>query len=366
MSHILALIAGLVLLLAGAEMMVRGASRMAVTLGIAPLIVGLTIVAFGTSSPELAVGVQSALSGEADIALGNTIGSSIFNILVILGLSATIAPLVVAQQLVRFDVPLMIGISMLVYLLGLDGRIGRLEGAVLAAGLFAYLVFVFRKSREESRAIREEYAQEFGQGRCCGWRSWLFNIGLVIAGLALLVTGSKWLVDGAVSVARAAGVSELIIGLTLVAAGTSLPEAATSVVAALRGERDIAVGNAVGSNIFNILSVLGLTSLVARGGIGVPQPALAFDIPVMIAVAVATFPIFFTGNRIARWEGWLFLGAYGAYLAYVLLDATQHDALPLFSTAMLIFVLPLIAVTLLVLLVREMRAARPPGRRVRE
>jgi cation:H+ antiporter len=365
MSDAAALIAGLVLLLAGAEMMVRGASRMAVALGIAPLIVGLTIVAFGTSSPELAVGVQSALSGEADIALGNTIGSSIFNILVILGLSAVITPLVVAQQLVRFDVPLMVGISILVYLLGWDGRISRLEGAVLAAGLFAYLVFVFRKGRQESQAVQEEYAQEFGQ-RCCGWRSWLLNIGLVIAGLALLVTGSKWLVDGAVSLARAAGLSELIIGLTLVAAGTSLPEAATSVVAALRGERDIAVGNAVGSNIFNILSVLGLTSLVARGGIGVPQPALAFDIPVMIAVAVATFPVFFTGNRIARWEGWLFLGAYGAYLAYVLLDATQHDALPLFSTAMLVFVLPLIAVTLLVLLVREMRIVRRPVRPVRK
>jgi cation:H+ antiporter len=362
----LTLAAGLVLLLAGAEMMVRGASRMAIALGIAPLIVGLTIVAFGTSSPELAVGVRSALTGEADIALGNTVGSSIFNILVILGLSAVITPLVVAQQLVRFDVPLMVGCSILVYALGWDGRISRLEGAALAAGLFAYLGFLFRKSRQESQAVREEYAQQFGQERCCGWQSWLRNVGLFIVGFVLLIVGSSWLVDGAASLARAAGVSELIIGLTVVAAGTSLPEAATSVVAALRGERDIAVGNAVGSNIFNILSVLGLTSLVAPGGIGVPSPALAFDIPVMIAVAVATFPIFFTGNRIARWEGWLFLGAYGAYLAYVLLDATQHDALPLFSTAMLIFVLPFIGVTLLVLLVREVRALRQPIRRARE
>jgi cation:H+ antiporter len=350
------LAAGLALLIVGAELVVRGASRLATAIGISPLIVGLTVVAFGTSAPELAVSIQSALAGEADIALGNVVGSNIFNILVILGLSAAIAPLVVAQQLVRLDVPLMIGVSLLALLLGLDGRIGRPEGGLMVAGLIAYTIFLMRKSRQESQEIKDEYKQEFGDGPLTGIWPWLLNVALVIGGLGMLVLGSRWLVSSAVSLAQALGLSELIIGLTIVAAGTSLPEVATSVIAALRGERDIAAGNVIGSNIFNLLSVLGLTSLLAAGGVGVPGPALAFDIPVMIAVAVAALPIFFTGNVIARWEGWLFLGYYVAYTAYLILDAVQHDALPTFSMVMLAFVVPLTALTLVVLVVREVRA----------
>ena len=358
MNTILLLMAGLALLVIGAEALVRGASRMAASVGISPLVIGLTVVAFGTSSPELAVSVQSAYAGQANIAFGNVVGSNIFNVLFILGISAAITPLVVAQQLVRLDVPLMIGVSLLVYLLGWNGEINRLEGGMLFAGMIAYTAFSIRQSRKESQQVRDEYAAEFGGGATRGVRQAILNLALVVAGLGLLILGARWLVDSAVSLAQAMGLSELIIGLTIIAAGTSMPEVATSIVAAIRGERDIAVGNVVGSNIFNLLAVLGLTSLVAPDGVPVPAPALAFDLPVMIAVAFACLPIFFTGFRVARWEGWLFLTYYALYVLYLTLVTTQHDALPLFSSALLLFVVPLTALTLLVLVVRERRARR--------
>ena len=360
-SIFLFLIAGLVLLIAGAELLVRGAARLAAAFGISPLVIGLTVVAFGTSSPELAVSLQSAAAGQADIALGNVVGSNIFNVLFILGISAAIIPLVVAQQLVRLDVPIMIGISVLVYLFGLNGQIGRLEGALLFAGIVAYTLFLIRQSRKESKEIQDEYAKEYGDGQPRATRQYIVNAVFVVAGLALLILGARWLVDSAVSLAQALGLSELIIGLTIVAAGTSMPEVATSIVAAVRGERDIAVGNVVGSNIFNILAVLGLSSVLAPNGISVSAPALAFDIPVMIAVAVACLPIFFTGFKVARWEGWLFLAYYAIYVLYLILDATQHDALPLFSTAMLLFVVPITVLTLGVFVVRDVRRRKAQG-----
>jgi cation:H+ antiporter len=344
---------GLAVLVFGAELLVRGATRLAGALGIAPLIIGLTVVAFGTSAPELAVSIKSAFAGQADIALGNVVGSNIFNVLFILGVSALITPLVVAQQLVRLDVPLMIGVSVLVLLLGLDGQIGRLDGGLLFAGLIGYTLFLIRQSRRENAAVQAEYAQEYPTGRLKSTQ-WLLNLILLLAGFGLLVVGSRWLVDGAVTLARQFGVSELIIGLTIVAAGTSLPEVATSVVASLRGERDIAVGNVVGSNLFNLMSVLGVTGLVAPHGISVPAAALQFDIPVMIAVAVACLPVFFTGHLIARWEGALFVGYYLAYVLYLVLAATGNVGLPLFAAAMRWFVIPLTLLTLVVVTLRAL------------
>ena len=355
---LLLLIIGFVLLVVGAELLVRGAARLAAAAGIPPLIIGLTVVAFATSAPELAVSTQSALSGQADIALGNVVGSNIFNILFVLGASALVLPLVVKQQLVRLDAPLMVGASILVLLLGLDGRIERWEGGLLFACIIAYTFLLVRQSRNESSLVQEEYASEYG---AVGSGKRLLDVILVIAGLALLVWGARWLVDGAAIIARVLGLSELIIGLTIIAIGTSLPEAATSVIADLRGERDIAVGNAVGSSLFNLLVVLGLTSLLAPQGVPVAPAALAFDIPVMIAAAVATLPIFFIGHRISRWEGALLLAYYIAYMLYLVLNATQHTALGAFRTAMMFFVLPLTAFTLLILVVREMRVVRKKG-----
>ncbi len=341
---------GLVLLIGGAEALVRGASRLATAVGITPLVVGLTVVAFGTSSPELTVSLLSAMKGQAgaDIALGNVVGSNIFNVLFILGLAAVIAPLAVAQKLVRLDVPLMIGLSVLVFALGWDGAIGRLDGLLLVAGVVAYTIFAIRQGRREDAQVSAEYDAAFGAPgpRRRVWLDLLF----IVAGLALLVVGSRWLVDGAVAMAQGFGVSELVISLTIVAAGTSLPEVATSVLASLRGERDIAVGNVVGSSIFNLLAVLGLSAVVGPAGVTVPRAALAFDIPVMIASAVACLPIFFTGYRIGRLEGLLLLGYYVAYVAYVILAASDHDALPVFSTFMLLFTVPAALVILLVAL----------------
>jgi cation:H+ antiporter len=342
---------GLVLLIAGGELLVRGASALALRLGMTPLVVGLTVVAFGTSSPELAVSVGAAWTGNADVALGNVVGSNIFNVLFILGAAALVTPLVVSRQLVIWDAPIMVGVCAMLLPLALDGQVGRGDGVLLVAGLAAYLVFAIWLSRREAAPADD--------GGAAGAGPWWRSAAFIVIGLGLLVVGAGWLVDAAVALARALGLSELVIGLTIVAAGTSLPEVVTSIVAALRGQRDIAVGNVVGSCIFNVLAVLGITAAVAPSGIAVAPAALAFDIPVMIAVAVACLPIFFTGHLIARWEGGLFLFYYAAYTAYVILKATEHDALPAFSGVMAAFVLPLTAVTLLVLAVRARR--RPPG-----
>jgi cation:H+ antiporter len=350
---------GGVLLVLGAELLVRGASRLAVAAGITPLVVGLTVVAFGTSAPEMAVTVGSAYAGQAEVALGNVVGSNIFNVLFILGVSALIAPLVVAQQLVRLDVPLLIGASVAALLMALDGRIGRIDGAMLFAGVIAYTVFLIRQSRRESAAVSDEYAEAFGEPVASSGPA--RDIVLVLVGLGLLVRGAQWLVDAAVSSATALGVSELVIGLTIVAVGTSLPEVATSVLATIRGERDIAVGNVIGSCIFNLLAVLGLGSIVAPDGVPVPDGALTFDIPVMIAVAIAALPIFFTGYTIARWEAAVFLGYYVAYTGYLVLDAAGHDLADRLGVAIVWFVLPLTVLTLTVTVIRQRRAIRVAG-----
>lgn len=355
-NPIVLFVLGGVLLVGGAELLVRGASRLALAAGISPLVVGLTVVAFGTSAPELAVTVGSTVTGQADVALGNVVGSNIFNILFILGLAALIRPLVVAQQLVRLDVPLLIGVSVATLGMGMDGRIGRLDGAVLTLGVIAYTVFLIRLSRRERPAIVSEYDQALrGTPDPAPAARPLIDVLLLLAGLALLVLGSRWLVDAAVETATRLGVSELVIGLTIVAAGTSLPEVATSVLAAVRGQRDIAVGNAIGSCLFNLLAVLGVGSLVSPDGIGVPDGALTFDLPIMIAVAIAALPVLFTGYTISRIEGAVFLGYYLAYTSYLVLVATDHGAAAQLGVAMTGFVLPLTVLTMLVAVVRHRR-----------
>ena len=349
---------GLLFLVVGASALVRGAVGLAAALGVSPLVIGLTVVAFGTSAPEMAVSVKSALAVQmgADIALGNVVGSNIFNVLFILGVSAAIVPLRVSQQLVRVDVPIMIAVSMMTFLFALDLTINRWNGLILFAGIIGYTIFAIILGRKEPEVVKAEYRQEYG-GRPGRGRLAL-DLVLIPVALVLLVVGSRWLVDGAVAVARLLGVSELVVGLTIVAAGTSLPELATSVVASLKGERDIAVGNVVGSNIFNILAVLGLASVVGPEGVHVAPSALRFDIPVMIAVAVACLPIFFTGSSISRWEGFLFLGYYVAYTAFLVLGATRHDIQGSLGTVMLFFVIPLTVVTLAISVVRQLKV--PP------
>ncbi|MBK60577.1 MAG: sodium:calcium antiporter [Pseudomonas sp.] len=354
------LIAGLVLLVAGAEVLVRGAAKLAAQFGIPPLIIGLTVVAFGTSAPETAVSVQAALNGSGDIAIGNVLGSNIANVLLILGVTSLVAPLIVSRQLIRLDVPIMIGASLVTYALAWDGSLSRLDGALLFSAVIAYTAFLIISSRRATAAATadDEFAKEFGLDETPKPYASLINAGLVVAGLVLLVTGSNFLVEGAVSLARALGLTELVIGLTVIAIGTSLPELATSILAAIRGERDIAVGNIVGSNIFNLLCVLGLASLVSPDAIGVAANALAFDFPVMIAVALACLPIFFTGYAINRWEGLLFVAYYVAYTVYLVLVSTGRPLAEVFGDAMIGYVVPLTMVTLLVISGRAWKTQR--------
>jgi len=344
------LLAGLALLTAGAELLVRGASRLAAALGISPLIIGLTVVAFGTSSPELAVSVKAALAGQADIALGNVVGSNIFNVLGILGLSALAVPLVVSRQLLKLDLPLMIAVSLLLPVLSLDGRIGRGEGAALLLGLILYILVLLRLAQRQKLARTVEvpttpataprFRCEFGHAIMC------------LVGLAALALGARWLVTGASEIARMLGIGELLIGLTIVAVGTSLPELVTSFVAGLHGERDIAVGNIVGSNLFNLLGVLGAAAMIGHNGVAVSAAALHFDIPVMVAAAVACLPIFLTGREISRAEGAVLSGYYLAYVAYLVLAASAHPALPVFRTAMIYGAFPLTALAGIIGIVR--------------
>lgn len=347
---------GLVILIVGAEVLVRGSSRLATALGVSPLMVGLTVVAFGTSSPELAVSLQSALNGQPDLAVGNVVGSNILNVLLILGLSALITPLIVAQQLVRLDVPIMIGASVLVWVLALNGSISQIEGGLLFGLMILYISFlIWQSRREQNPAVTAEYEQEFTikEPRTPG--RILLNIAFVVVGLAMLIFGSRLFVQGASELARFYGLSELVIGLTVVALGTSLPEVAASIMAAVKGERDIAVGNVVGSNLFNLLFVLGATALLARDGVPVSSGALSLDIPFMVAVAFACLPIFVTRNLIARWEGAIFFGYYLAYTAYLLLDAANHPTATQYRDFMLIFIVPLTVLTLILSLWREWR-----------
>ena len=359
MTNLLLFSGGLIALVAGAELLVRGASRLALSMGLSPLVVGLTVVAFGTSSPEMAVSAGAVLDGRNDIAVGNVVGSNIFNVLGILGLSALIAPLVVHSQVIRQEVPIMIGASVLLLALSLDGTLGRTDSAILFALIVAYTAFLVVQAR---RAPRQPVTAEF-EAEMPAAGPWLsrtpVQLLLIAAGLALLVLGSGWLVDSATAFAKAMGVSDLVIGLTIVAAGTSLPELATSILAALRGERDIAVGNAVGSCTFNILGCLGLSGLLATGGLAVPAAVINFDIWVMLAVAAACLPVVLSGREIARWEGAVFVLYYAAYTAYLVLAAREHDALPAFSQAVMSFAVPITIVTLVVVLLPRSAGSTP-------
>jgi cation:H+ antiporter len=354
---------GFIGLIAGGEILVRGASNLAASARISPLVIGLTVVAFGTSAPELAVTLQAALSGSPELAVGNVVGSNIANVLLILGLAALITPLVVESRVVRIDVPLVIAASAALWVLSLNGGVGLVDGILLFGVLIGYLIWSVMEGRQEGQAIQDEFAEGLGVRDQSNLGHLGKQVGLVVVGLLLLAISARLLVAGASDIARTLGVSELVIGLTVVAIGTSLPELVASVVASLRGQRDIAVGNVVGSNLFNILGVLGLGAILAPGGIPVSEQVIAVDMPIMIATAVACLPIFLTGRRINRFEGGLFLGYYVAYMAYVVMGATDASYIRSFELGMLGFVIPLtlIAIGFSVFQSLQYGGARPPG-----
>ncbi|MBL8080818.1 MAG: calcium/sodium antiporter [Anaerolineales bacterium] len=356
-NTILLFIAGLVTLIFGADLLVRGSSRLAAAFGVSPLAIGLTIVAIGTASPEIAVSLQAAANGQGDLTLGNVLGSNIFNILFILGITSVVAPIVIAGQLIRKDAPILLGISLLTLGLAFDRDLDIIDGAILILLLVIYMIFALKQNHSESGNVQKEYAEEYQQKEPRTIRSTIFNVVFILIGLGLLVLGSNWLVNSAVQIAKTLGVSELVIGLTIVAVGTSLPEVSTSVIAALKGESDIAVGNAVGSNIFNLLGVLGIGALVSPEGIFVAERVLQFDLPVMVFVALVTLPIFYIDSRISRIEGGLLLSYYIIYVIFVILRAMNSSTLPA-ATLFSLFFVPVTFIALSVVAIRSAYAKR--------
>lgn len=354
----LELLSGFILLIAGGELLVRCASRLATSFGVSPLVVGLTVVALGTSAPELVVSVVSSWRGSADIAYGNVVGSNICNILLILGLSALIAPLGVDRKLVRVDTPIMIAAAALAFVCGLDGRVGRVDGLILVTLLVGYTAWSVRSSLSAPRAVEKQMEREFAPRKLLTTYGRPLLVLLIVAALGVLILGSNLFVSGAVAVARSLGVSELVIGLTVVAVGTSMPELVTSIVAALRGERDIAVGNVVGSSIFNVLGVLGASGLLAPNGVSVSKEALWGDTLLMVAACAACWPMFFSAASISRLEGLVLLSFYVTYVGYLVLDAQQHALAPRLAHVVLWYALPATAVGLVLFSWRSRVGAR--------
>lgn len=314
-QSVLSMLGGIVLLLAGAEALVRGASALALRFGVAPLVVGLTVVAIGTSSPELVVSIRAALDGNGGVALGNVVGSNIANLALIVGIAGVLSPMVVDQKLVRHDMVIMLAAMALMSLFLLDDAIGRIEGAVLLSGAIAYTVHSIRASRRDMRESREmDLPPEVEEALSEKSGSLVRHLLFVVGGIALLVYGANLLLDGAVTIANSLGVSQTVIGLTLVALGTSLPELATTIVAAFRGHGEIALGNAVGSNIFNVLGVLGPMGLIAP----VQDAGVGWDVlAIMGGVSVLTLIIMATGDRMKRWEGAVLLIVYASYIGWL-------------------------------------------------
>ena len=357
----LALAGGLVCLVVGAELLVRGAASIATRLGIAPIIIGLTVVALGTSAPELAVSVSAGLSGEGDVAFGNVAGSNIVNILLVLGGSAVIAPLLVSQRIIRLDIPLLVGVSVVALLLSLDNEIGRLDGLLLSAGILAYTGWLIRAAhREREEDLLTEYGTAVEELEVEVIDKPLpVQVAFVMAGLVVLVVGSQLLVASATDIAASLGVSDLVIGLTVVALGPSLPELATSLLAAYRGQRDIAVGNVVGSNLFNIMCVLGLTGIVSPDPIPVSDTSLQVDFPVMLAATVVLLPIIWKGFAIRRWEGLVLIVLYALYVTFLILDAGDSDAVDVIRPVALV-VVPLVLLGFTLAAVQARRARSGP------
>ena len=340
------MLGGLVLLVAGAQLLVRCAEHIAAKLKVRPLLIGLTVVAMGSSAPQMTVSLQAAFNDTADIAVGSVIGSNTFNILVTLGLSALISPLRVSRQLVRLDIPLMILASALVFTLALNHQLDRLDGFLLLGGLLAYLLLLLHQSRHSGHHHPHHDRPP---------TSWLRTLSLMGCALLLLGVAGHLLLGAALEVASELGLSERIIGLTIVAVSTSLPELATSLIAAFRGQREIAVGNVIGSNVFNLLGVLGLTALLAPSPLSVSPHALAFDLPVRLGVAARCLPVFYSGYRVTRVEGLLFLGLYLAYGLHVVSFTTGMPLASKLEHLMLFYILPALLVGVLLNAVRAWR-----------
>jgi len=296
----------------GGEGLVRGASRLARVLGISPVVIGLTVVAFGTSAPEFVVGLIAALKGASDVVLGNIIGSNISNIGLILGIGAVISPLIIQIRIIKVEVPIMIALSLILYGLAWSLNLGLLQGIFLFGALIAFTIYSYFGSKKEPKLVEEEFEEFVGSGDSGDpvWKQVVF----IVLGLVALIIGARFVVDSAILIARIAGVSELVISITAVAIGTSLPELSTTIIAAVRKEHDIIVGNIIGSNIFNI-GILGLVSIIRP--VTVDSTLLRFEFPVMLFFSILLLPLMITGKRVSRLEGLLLLVLYAVFIFMV-------------------------------------------------
>jgi cation:H+ antiporter len=323
---ILIFLAGLVIIIIGAELVLRGASRFAALIGLKPIIIGLTIVSIGTSMPELAVGITAVSEGRSALAVGNIAGTNIVNILLILGLSAAIRRLPLELMSIKLDVPVMIASAVVLMIMAWNGELSRLEGYILFAGAIVYTVALIRLSKRESSEIRTEYEEEYGKDvlfkKKPGASLAVLNIAILIVGIGLTILGAEWLVAGAVVIAETFGVSDAVIGLTIIAIGTSAPELVTTIVATIKDDREVAIGNLIGSSICNILVILGITCIVAPNGVDVSNEILWFDLPLAAGVAIVCYPVFRSDKMVSRTEGIVFVSLYVVYLTTLLIFRT--------------------------------------------
>jgi cation:H+ antiporter len=319
MSSALLVAAGLAGLLVGADLLVRGGAALASHLGVRPIVIGLTVVALGTSLPELAVGIDAVRQGSPGLAVGNIVGTNLVNILFILGFSALIRPIAFERRTLRFDLPAMTAASLALWLLARDGTLTWIDGAILCLGGAAYTTGIIWTSRREASAVSADYASRSERTTFRGRRGLVLRVLTVLAGLGLVLLGAELLVDGSIEIARSLDVSEATIGLTVIAIGTSAPELVTTLTSTLRGDRDIAVGNLLGSTVYNIALVLGITVLAAPADLQVPQEVIAADLVVLTVVALVTVPVLLSGHRISRLEGGAFVATYLGYLVWLTL-----------------------------------------------
>ncbi len=356
---------GLLALLVAGHLVVRAASMLGARFGLSPMVIGLTIVAAGTSAPELAVVGQAIAADDTELAVGSIIGSNIANVLLVLGVASLLGTIHVTSRVVRIDIPVMIAASTLFLLFALDGTLGRVDGIILFGGLVLFVTWTLRATRRRPERPDPEVSNEAAPSEAADDRSSGSIARVVvelIAGIAVLAVAARFVVSGAEEIARSLGVPELIVGLTIVALGTSAPEIVTTLVAAFQGRRDLAVGNAVGSNIFNILLVLGAAGMLAPSGIAVSDDALQLDLPILLAAAVACLPIVAWDYTLNRWEGAVFVAYYLAYLTFLVLDATGHRAKDPFALIMIGFVVPLTIITAATVIHRQRRhRASGPG-----
>jgi cation:H+ antiporter len=315
----LLIVAGLAGLLAGADLLVRGSSALASQLGVRPIVVGLTVVAVGTSLPELAIGIDAVAQGSPGLAVGNVVGANLINVLFVLGLSALIVPLAFERRTLRFELPAMTAACLALWLLALDGALSRLDGAILCLGGIAYTAGIVWTSRREPADVRADYESHAERTAARGTRGLLLRLLAVLAGIALVIAGAELLVDGAIEIARSLEVSEAVIGLTVVAIGTTAPELVTTLTSTIRGDRDIAIGNLLGSTVYNIALILGIVVLTAPSELRIPDEVIAADLLALVVVALITVPVVLSGHRISRLEGGAFVAAYLGYLAWLIL-----------------------------------------------